>query len=456
MTEQLILPPESVVKVFGVQPAEIRPGMVGGEQLTTKHDVEVQFMATTLGLTQHAEGDWQVIGNTVPRLCEAADGCSAIKCGLGEVALKNDTRRWIDCAAANTEPPFDGRPGFVMTPLSPDVVFLGDEGAYQPVTAKQPNGEQQPFFQKVNTGSALVISERDMSKIPGSEEGIYVGLNLADSVVATQTLEVNGNRYAVVLYSSRENLGDRPEKFQIARNAVNGILDREGLTGDARAEAIDKLTVQIDVGFSASLKNFAHKVRVPEIVLPDGMTAREALEIVAAENRNKVKPADRDKRLSGPTRYGLQLAEKNGLIDAETGELTGEVTPTQLMDDQYPGALESGEIHGGLEISRGIMDAPRRGPKGCPGHGELCHIDYPKINQRTRTGELVALGVRPENITYNNANAIDPSSRDNMLPSNRDLQLEDVAIIRTPRTVQGAVIKFPPRHTEQAEEPKAA
>lgn len=444
VTEQLVLPSESVVKVFGVQPAEMRPGTVGGEQFTTQHYVEVQFQATTLGLTKHEEGDWLVIGNTVPRLCEAADGCSATQCGLGEIALKNKTRRWIDCAAANTQPPFDGRPGFVMTPLSPDVVFLGDEGTYQPVTAMQPNGEQQPFFQKVKTGSALVISEHDMADIPGSEDGIYVGLNLADSVVAIQTQEVNGTRYAVVLYSSRENLGDRPERYQIARNAVEGILDREGITGAAREQAINELTVQIDVGFSATLQNFAHEVRVPEISLPEGMTPGQALDIMATEDRDKIKAGDRDKRLSGPTRYGLQLARKNNLVDPETGELTGEVTPTKLMDDQYPGALRNGFIHGEVEIAAGITDSPR-GPEGCPGHGERCHIDYPGITKHTRVSELEAMGVRQENTTYNNAGAIDPSSRDNMLPSNRDLQLEGVAVNRTPRTVQGAIIKFPPR-----------
>jgi hypothetical protein len=447
MAEALVLSAESTVAVFGT-PVEATPGLVGGEEFRTQHDVDVQFVATTLGLEEQSDGSWQVTGNTVPRLCEAVDGCAATKCGLAELAMDNATRRQLNCAAANTEPAFGGRPGFVMTPLSPDVVFLGDKGAYQPVTAKDESGQDAVFFNKVKTGSALVTSEDDMKGIEGSEEGIYVGLNLADSVVATETLDVDGMRYAVVLYSSRENLGDREQRFRIARNAVEGILERHGYNEPGReadrAALVDQLTVQIDVGFSATLKNFAHEVFVPEIKLAEGMTAGQALAIMDAETEARTKPAERDKRLDGGTRYALTVARQNNLVDEETGVLTSEVTPTMVMADQYPGALESGEIYGQFEGEAGLEDAPR-GPGGCPGHGELCHINYPKITKRTRVRELRDMGVREENITYSNDQAIDPSASDNMLPSNRRMQLEGVDKNKTLRTVQGAVIKFPPR-----------
>jgi hypothetical protein len=440
MAEALIITEPQAVEIFGS--AELAtPGSLPGEALTTRHGVVVEFGATTLGLKPAEDGKFQVTGNTVPRLCEAADGCSATACGLGGLAISNDMRREANCAAANTVPGVEGPENYVMTPLSNDIVFFGDEGVSKPINVKNEQGETVTLFQKVVTGSVLIISEHDL---PKDSKGVTVDLNLADSVVGVETYELENTRYAAIVYSSRESLGDRGGTARLLYNAHNVILDRHGLQGEARQEALRSMDPQIEIGYSASLKNFAHEVRVPEIKLPEGMTPREALNIMKAENEARLKPAERDQRLSGPTKYGLQLAEKNGLIDAETGELTDRITPTQLMDDQYPGALVNGEIYGQFEGESNLEESPR-GPEGCPGDGERCHINYPKITKRTRVQELLDLGIPEENISYNNSGAIDSASQDNRLASNRRAQLAGVPINKTLRSVNGVTIKFPPR-----------
>jgi hypothetical protein len=442
MAEALVIDQAAATSIFGSAEVAL-PEATHGEPFVTQHSVEVTFGGTTLGLAERDDGSFHVTGNTVPRLDEAAS-CGATKCGLGELAMSMDARRGLNCAAANTTLAFDGLPGYVLTPLNNEVNFFSDEGSFAPVTALDEHGRQQTFFNKVRTGSVLVVSEHDLADHP---DGAFFALNLADSVIATETTEVNGTRYAAITFSSRESLGDRDGDAQLGRKTIEMILDREGITGRAeRRQAISGLSVQIDVGYSASLQNFAHEVSVPEIVLPEGMTAGQALGIMATESANKIPPKDRDKRLSGPTRYGLTLARKNNLVDGKTGKLTGRVTPTQVMADQYPGALENGEIYGQFEGEAGLEESPR-GLGGCPGDGGLCHINYPKITRRTRVGELVRMGIPdPEkNIAYDNSRAIDTASPDNRYASNRRMQLAGIPKDRTLRTVNGVTIKFPPR-----------
>lgn len=365
--------------------------------------------------------------------------------------MSNGGRRLLNCAAANTAPFFEDRPGYVMTPTNNEIHFLNDPDVSKKVSYKNEHGEEAGFFEKIKPGSVLIVGENDLEK---PEEGISIALNLADSVILTETMEVNGKRYAAVMFSSRETLGDRDGEAQLGRRAIEIIMDREGITDPAlRAATVDRMSVQVDVGFSATLPNFAHKVTVPEIELPEGMTARQAVELIAAETAAKVPAKERDQRLSGPTRYGLSIAAKNGLIDPSSGELSERITPTMVMADQYPGALENGEIYGQFEGENNLEEAPR-GPGGCPGDGELCHIHYPKITRRTREGELVAMGVRPENIVYNAQDAIDTSSPDNMFASNRLMQLQGVTVGKTLRSVNGVTIKFPRRRPSPRPHPQ--
>ena len=91
------------------------------------------------------------------------------------------------------------------------------------------------------------------------------------------------------------------------------------------------------------------------------------------------------------------------------------------------------------------MEESPRGLGGCPGDGELCHINYPKITRRTRVGELVQMGVPEKSIAYDNSRAIDTASSDNRYASNRRMQLAGIPKDRTLRTVNGVTIKFPPR-----------
>ncbi len=432
---ELLLTPQQAVEVFGTTELA-KPEAIHGEPFVTANGVELQFGATTLGLAYSSapagDAELRVTGNTLmhsnadPRGCDAAE-CTVSVCGLAQFALSNDRRRGYNCAAANTLLGRGERPAFVITPTNNNVVFLSDADSYENVTAQDEYTQEQTLFGKVRAASTLVVSEHD---IPEGADGIDVLMNGADSSLAVESTEVEGTRYILVSCSSRPNLGDRSPNEQIVRRGYEAILDRHGLEGAARQRAINEAQFEIHIGYSASLENFAHRVGVPELQVP------EALQDA---NLARLTP-EQQALLSGPSRYALTLLKKNGLIDHDTGEIVGRLTPKVVMDDQYPGALEHGEIYPEFEARSGI-DAPYTNG-GCPGDGQLCHVHYPKITQRTLVTQLEAIGVRPEHIFYDNSRAVDPASEENRLASNRRFQLAGIPANRTPRSVNGVSVSF--------------
>jgi hypothetical protein len=432
--QELLITPGQAEQIFTTAES-VKPEVVNGEIVRTPFDVELEFGATTLGVEPvftDDEANLKVTGNTVWRLCDAADECTVSVCGLGRVCMDNDDRRAQNCAAANAELAMnsEGMPGYVLTPTNHEVIFFGDAESYSSVTALDADGEQGVLYNKMKTASTVIISEHD---IPDGQEGVRMAINGADSSLAVALTEIQGVRYALAMMPSRPNLGDRGPKDQILRKGIDAILDKHGLEGDAREQAIRELRVRVDLGYSADLENFAHRVTVPGLSIPDELQGHN-LAALSAEDM---------KLLSGPSKYALTLMKKNGLIDPETGEITGELNPKMVMGDQYPGALENGEIYPELEVQLGI-DAPYS-EGGCPGDGQLCHVHYRKITDRTLRGQLLGMGVSPENIDYNDENAVDPAAPDNRLASNRRMQLAGVPVAKTPRSINGVGIKFLPR-----------
>jgi len=405
MSETLVVSDDQAPKIFSSL-EDRAPAVAFGEKFITIHGVEEQFGHTTLALRKVEEG-YAVPGNTVPRICAALGKCAADSCGLAERLMSNDDRRAEDCAAANTEVLFDGKPGFVLTPTEGEnpakVVFLKDGSeAYDDVNVLDEAGNPVRLFRKVKQASSFVVSEHDPI-VRENPQGIFLAMNGADSSFGVATLEVDETRYAVAFCSSRPNLGDRGPDYQILRLAIEGILDNAGLEGQARADALQNLQVQIDIGYSASLENFAHDVRVPKAGTP----------------------------------YADKLVAKYGLTDAS------ELTPKQVMEDQYPGSLSHDEVYPHSNVELGIDEPYREG--GCPGDGELCHIHYPRITERTLRKQLEAMGIPDTNVLYDNSRAIDPASKDNDLASNRLFQLAGVPVAQTLRTAQGASVRFTQR-----------
>lgn len=412
MSKSLELTPPQTEQVFGnTELAEV--AAQHGETFLTEAGVQLQFGDERLGLREHfvkeeVDGvvryrkteNYEVVGNTVPRLCGALGSCAAAQCGLAELRMTFEQRRDKDCADANAMLAFGGRQGFLITPTNNEVMMLAQEASYDEVVTVDENGERQVMFGKVKPASVLIIGEHD---IP--EEGVFVGANNADNSLIATTFVFDGVRYALVSSTSRLNLGDRDADAQLMRKAIEQIADRHGLEGVERQRAIADLKIRFDVGYQASLRNFAHQVRVPE----EGSEAARA------------------------------LMEANGLSSYE------ELTPTIVMSSrhggQYPGALEHGEIYGAFEAENDI-DSPRK-IGGCPGHGELCYIHYPKITERTQRTQLEEMGVSAENITYDASRSIDPASVDNRLASNRRMQLAGVPLNKTLRSINGVAVRFP-------------
>lgn len=409
MGETLNISADQAQQIFGTT-AITDPEAFHGDQFMTAAGVSLQFGDQRLGLFNDfdALGErFTVPGNTVPRLCGALGACAASECGLGSRPMALWERQAEDCAAANTVEAFDGRPGFVITPAGEGInraVFLWDEGSSQAVTALDENGHEQIMFRKAAPGSVLVFSEHDVEQ--NAEEGVFVAANNADNSLGTATLELDGVRYAMVFSSSRLNLGDRDSDARLLQKGLDGILDRHNLAGEERQRAVENLHIQIDIGYSAGLKNFKHDVRLPE----EGSA------------------------------YANELIEANGLASYS------ELTPTIVMSGkagQYPGALEHGEVYGAFEAENDI-DVPR-GVGGCPGFGEYCYIHYPKITERTLVSQLVEMGLQPEKVSYDASRVIDPASVENRLASNRRMQLAGVPLSKTLRSVNGVAVAFPQR-----------
>lgn len=442
---ELLLTSQQAIDIFGTDRSYLPQSFQGETFAAQTRDVSLRFTGTTLGLeiADRPDGDkvFHVTGNTLvksnidPRGCDVAGvECSVGACGLRDMLMSNYTRREYNCSGANTIRDLGDNPRFVITPTNNDVVFLADAEAYEPFVANNEDGQEELMFGKVKPASTLVISEHDL---PEGVEDIDVILNGADSSLAVTIWEFKrpgakrGTRYAFVSCSSQPNLGDRDGDAQILAKGFEGILDREGVVDPAeRAQILADSKVEIHIGFSATLKNFAHRVTVPALVTP------EALEGANLAHLDE----EQIKLFKGTSRDALNILRREGLIEPETGKV-GKILPKHVMNYRFPGALENGEIHPGSNIGLGIMDEPYRSG-GCPDDGELCHIDYMEITRRTLVGQLVGMGMNAENIHYDNSRSVDTGDKDNRLASRRLFGLADIPADRTPRSANGVTISF--------------
>gem|GEM_PF-3070492 len=434
MSETLVATAEQVTKLFG-STEQVDPEAWRGDAFMTPAGVEVQFGDSRLGVVNNPnDGDeiFRITGNTVPRLCGALGASCAKGCGLADRAMSMAARQAQDCASANATRAFQGQPGFMVAQTNNEVVFLSDKNSYNDVTMRDENGTKRTIFGKTKPGAVLVIAESDIPE--NAETGIFIGANNADNSFGIATFALGGERYALTFSSTRLNLGDRDQDAQILRKAIDGILDRQEIFGDERARMIADLQVQIDIGYSAGIDDFAFDIKIPKY---------EPSEELAHIDIRKLTP-EQIQSLSVESQNARYLLLANGHID-ENGNIkegdAGRIKPSEFMDFWYPGALDNGEIIGHPEVELRLY-TPRT-KEGCPGDGELCHVDYVKITRRTLKTQLIEMGIPEDNIIYNTDRIINTASSDNRLASNRAMDLVGIPVPKTLRSVNGAMVAFP-------------
>jgi len=403
------MPPEIADEMYSQW--ESSDGLVYTSPEKVDNGISLQAFNSSLRFVR--EGDEVfVLGNTVKRNCPfvpegkvSCEDCAVLGMTVAERVAKN-------CARSNTVHAFEQvsvapEARLMLLPTKPNVLVIGDE---LPGTIDKAG--EETLFRSLPAAQAVVIPESSAQTL--NLDRIGVGMNGADSTFGIMTFETNGERVVVPFCSTRENMGDRTEEEQILRKAIMAYLDSKDLDGDARQQAIERMDVSITFGASATLRNFAHKIQVPQ----EGEGASEK---------------DRER--------AAKLREKYG---------RDHVTSAMVLDDMYPGALERGNIFPEFEAQLADL-ARQRGddivspitPDRCPGDGQTCHVDYRAETKYALEKQLRELGVN--SIQYDDRHAMDPADINNNLASNRAEQNNLVERSRTNRTLNAMVFSFAAR-----------
>ncbi len=338
-----------------------------------------------------------VFGNTVKRLCGrlpegkvSCEGCAVLGLTVADGVARNCARSNTATVFEQAHVPAEGR--LMLLPTKSDVLVLSDE---LPGTVEMMSGEA--IYRTLPAAQAVVIPESKAKEL--GLERFGAGMNGADSTFGMATFVMDNEKVAIAFCSTRENMGDRTEDEQVVRKAINAYLDSRGLEGDERQAAIEGMDVSVMIGASATLRNFAHKIEPPK------------------------------------EKYAEQIKKK-----------WGKITNAGVLDNQYPGALERGNVWPEFEAQlvelareKGEVITSPIGPDNCPGDGQTCHVDYRAETKYAIEKQLEALGVR--NVYYDDSHAMDPADVNNMA-SNRREQNNGVERSRTNRTINGMVVTF--------------
>lgn len=368
-------------------------------------------------------------GGTVPRLCPVAEKCgSCVLAGSGLTMAEMSDR---NCARANTTVAFEaagvspeGR--FMMLPSPRKDVqtdrsfndyYIVDDTRFTP----EYNGDEL-MHNRLDAAFAVVVTKSWLE-----EKGITAaafGMNGADGSTGVAMAKFNNSlddETLLIPYCSlRQNMGDREEKDQILRGALNAYFDSKGYDEAARAQLLGSMEVSINFAASATLKYFAHKIQIPR----EGPEAPEGERKLAAQIRE---------------RYPDLIARANGKI-----------TSAIVLNHQYPGALGRGNIFPQFEAEIGIRETPIT-PDNCPGDGQTCHVAYREETEYALETQLIAMGVPGENILFDVQDVLDPASPDNNAASNRreqnGLEVDGVKIgvkdpLKTNRTLNAMVVQL--------------
>lgn len=338
-------------------------------------------------------------GNTVTRLCPVAKDCG--NCALSWAGMSIEEMVERNCARANTAKAFetmavDGSARFMLLPTKGDT-FVVDEDKF----AVEKTGETV-MQARLSPAESVVFTESWLRK-QGLEE-FAVAMNGADGSFGVAVMKIKGEKVFVPFCSLRGNMGDRGEDKQILRNAINEYLDSLNLSDAERLSTVEDLSVSILIGASATLRNFAHKIQIPE----EG------------------------------SKYYEELTQKYPDLIARAG---GKITSAIVLNDQYPGALERGSIFPQFEAEMGIHTSPIT-PDNCPGDGQTCHVNYRSETEYALRMQLLEMGVDDSNIHYDDSQAMDPADPGNVMASNRAEQNNGVSVNMTNRTINGIIVRL--------------
>lgn len=359
---------------------------------TVGFNTQLRFMNDGLGKKA-------VLGNTKTSTCPVATDCgSCALAGSGLTVVQMSER---NCARANTAVGFEaieqepeGR--FMLLPLT-NKVLVADESILIP----EHNGNQ---LMQYRLPDAMAVVFTDSWLYARGLDTAAFAMNGADGSFGVVKTKIQDEQLYIPFCSLRGNMGDRDEDAQIIRQAINAYMDREGIVGEERDSVIETMKVDITLSASAELKNFAHKIQIPE----------------------------------AGTQYEKQLREKYPeLIELANGE----ITPRIVLHDQYAGALDRGHIFRESDAWLGEQADPYS-PTSCPLNGETCNVDYRAETEYSIMRQLNLMGIAPENIAYDDSKALDPAAPDNNMASNRREQLSGLPIKNTSRTLNGIKVEI--------------
>lgn len=394
---------EAMYPVGMTDPSEI----YFGTQRVDQNGVYMQPVNSVLRFRDLPDGRRSIEGGTVTRNCPVTVDCGS--CALTGLGMSVEEMSGKNCARANTarafelayQPP-EGR--FVLLPTSKNSYVVSADR----LTPERSGGE---LMQYRLASAPSVVFTRSWLKDRGLEQ-LTVAMNGADgSMGVATTSEIDGESLIIPFCSMRENMGDRSEDDQILRQALNAYFDSKGFDEDKRREILDSLKISVTLAASASLKNFAHQIRIPR-------------------EDEDAPQADRD-------RAAAIRARRPDLVERAKGRLTSAI----VLDYQYPGALERGSIFPEFEARIGIRETPIT-PDNCPGDGQYCHVDYRTETRYALTKQLRDMGVSADNIEYDDRDTLDPADPGNKAASNRAEQNNGVKVGDTNRTLNAMIIRI--------------
>lgn len=384
--------PRLVIEAMYPVGAEDAPGVYVGDARADHTGITMQPVNSALRFTDLQDGRRAILGNTVTRNCPVAKDCGS--CALAGTGLSIEAMAARNCARANTASVFevaeqDPRGRFVLLPTSTESYVVDDTSF-----TSEYNGTEL-MQNRLKPAYAVVFTESWLRE-RGLEQVTFAGNGADGSVGVATTTPVDGERLIIPFFSLRQNMGDREEKDQILRQALNAFFDSREYDEAKRQEVLSKLEVSVSLAASASLKYFAHKIKVPG----EDPEASEWERNEAARIRG---------------RYP-DLIRRAG----------NKITSAIVLNDQYPGAMARKNIYPELEAQLGIHETPIT-PDNCPGDGQSCHIDYRAETEYALVGQLRAMGVPEGNIHYDDSQALDPADPSNNMASNRAEQNNGVA-----------------------------
>lgn len=358
------------------------------------------------------EGKRAISGNTVTRLCPVAQDCG--NCALSGAGLSVAEMSYKNCARGNTAEAFElaGTPPegrFVLLPTGKATFVVDSER----LTPEYNEGE---LLQNRLKAAPSVVFTESWLREQGLER-MTVGMNGADGSMGVAITRIEGETIIIAFCSMRQNMGDRKPEDQIIHQALNAYFDSRGFDEELRKRVLEGMNIGITLSASASVANFAHKIKVPG----EGPEAPEKERKDAARIR----------------------AEYPDLVRLAGDKITSAI----VLEDQFKGALTRGNIYPEFEaqlVGRGADLPSPITPDKCPGDGQTCNVDYRRETEYALRSQLQQMGVPEANVQFDDSGVLDPSDHSNNAASNRAEQNEGVEVANTNRTLNAMTVELAP------------